>query len=827
MDPELDVFGNSTIRNCQIFVWFARVLQPVIPMLSEGLFSAYDEFLKELSFHMICHGRYDTGKSFAAIRTLVDFSTIPGTVIERTMRTPASDTTNKQTYDTIEACDEAARYLTSKAEADKNPELVDKEKVKMTRGQVTKTRCVNVKLPDGRSAYWAEDSVSDCKNAKIYVTNASVEEKVALTSRMFRMTVKQSSTPANELTGEKGATMVADASLYMKILQFVSAGVRKMAQVGAVLPDVELTLFESISNRVISYLQMHKHISSDMGSRSLDIMRPFVRQLVIRNAGHMAFDMLFSPNYNKKFQAADFREMQPYLYVTVSMVWWAWTVCASEWINDDNSNVVNAMCKLARIDWGPKDTTYDHYERDKENKLPFRMHANSNYKEPDPPGDAKLIDLQYLVLTGTEDQLCRQIAATTEPRMGVDEVKSVLARLEEHLVPLPHGGYALQESQTFADWHKYEILPNDLTGQPGVKKLQDNTFICPKKFNPFDNDPTKEFRKEDDVPKMGGESITRPVVDRCDIGKRMLYFRPDTAAFFKQNVITKALQYATCSPFFPTGKMLEGFVDPHDLTRFSVFVATKSTIENTVRAIDLKQGWEVGKDGKLVFNKPSVPEDGRPIPRREGIVFNHRAGLPEEDAQIATCKPLAPQKEGDDTWQTRYQSDAKTMSKTFEVIQDLDAYSARRQHTRCGRPLDEPVRTPQWIRAEHERACREASEKTKRHVKPYEDLDYPEENMRSKKRLTDMWKAYNGTEDVQHEIDFMFEESHRISRMSRAQRNALESRAKQQAINMRRLAEEHARPNLSSSSSQNKRTLLDEVMEENDLNDRPNKRARK
>lgn len=293
IDPEIDAFGNSMIRTANIYVWYARVLQPLICMLSEGLFSAYDADLKELSFHMMCHGRYDVGKTFTAIKTLIDFTCIPGTVSEHSLQTRAADTTKKHMYDQIVASDEAPRWLTSKSESEKpgNKELEDKEKIKLTRGQITQKTFVFVKLPNGDSIRWNEDTVSDHKKACVYVTNAEVESKEALSSRMFRITVKQSKTPANEMEGEKGPNMTADSQIYQHLLQMISAGSRKMMQVGGMFPEVEMWLFNNISNKILHYLREWNAIPLDVGSRSLDIIRPYVRQLCIRMAQHCVWDM--------------------------------------------------------------------------------------------------------------------------------------------------------------------------------------------------------------------------------------------------------------------------------------------------------------------------------------------------------------------------------------------------------------------------------------------------------------------------------------------------------------------------------------------------------
>lgn len=96
---------------------------------------------------MMVHGRYDVGKTFTAIKTLVDFTCIPGTVEEQSLQTRAADTTNKHNYDIIVASDEAPRWLTSKKDAENNKELEDKEKIKLTRGQISQKTFVYAKLP--------------------------------------------------------------------------------------------------------------------------------------------------------------------------------------------------------------------------------------------------------------------------------------------------------------------------------------------------------------------------------------------------------------------------------------------------------------------------------------------------------------------------------------------------------------------------------------------------------------------------------------------------------------------------------------------------------
>ena len=268
-DQELDMFGNTMIQQLATYIHFAGILQPVICLLSEGLFSCYDGFMKELSFHMMIHGKYDTGKTYTAIKTLIDYTCIKDTVSEYSLNTKAADTTRNHAYDEIVASDECPRWITSKKDAEQNQEQVDKEKIKLTRGQITINAFEFIKLPNGDTARWNQKTTCDHKKACVYVTNASVESKEALSSRMFRITVKQSKTPANEKRGRVDETFKSDSALWLNINQFLSACGKKAAAVGAIFPEVEMSLFDDISSRALHYLRGWGCVKKEQGSRSL------------------------------------------------------------------------------------------------------------------------------------------------------------------------------------------------------------------------------------------------------------------------------------------------------------------------------------------------------------------------------------------------------------------------------------------------------------------------------------------------------------------------------------------------------------------------------
>ncbi len=739
-DPELDIFGNTMIQQLSLYVSFAGILQPVICLLSEGLFSCYDSFMKELSFHMMIHGRYDTGKTYTAIKTLIEFTCIQDAVAEYSLNTKAADTTRNHAYDEIVASDECPRWMTSEKEAELNQEQVDKEKIKFTRGQITLNSFVWVNLPNGDRIRWNEKTTCDHKKACVFVTNASVESKRALSSRMFRITVKQSNTPANEMKGKLAACFKTGGRLWLNINQFLSVCGKKAAAVGAILPEVEMSLFDDISNRVLFYLRGWKVIGDDVGPRSLDIMRPYLRQLIYKMAIRYAFDLPSSPNYKKKFTVDMIKEIQPYLYCTVEMVWWVWTVCATEWVDDDNSNVLRALICDTGSNWEQGENAYDIFAQDVDNKVKFRLRRNpeavTDKDGPNQlPADQYLIDLQYLAVEGTIEQISKRIAQYTNPRMSETDISSVITRLKSQMHTLETPGFKPQPKGTFERWHRYLELPVGMND--GKKLLQSDLHKCPKAYLKGHSNPAVDMRKAEHVDREP-ENKQMPIIDDSDLRKHdLLYFMPSAISAFQNGIIQEALFAATiCSTIRP-GKYLLGFADHTDSTRLMVTKLTKQFIDDFVDEEDKKSGFKISY-GKPVFIDQSVPKRFRPTSRREGITFNHRVGMTASQAVYMTARPWEPTKEGDNSWQERYKQGAEAMSKTVEVVYDMNAYSARKQHMRCGRPLYEPVRTPTWIQEQYEKGCE------KKKIDPDLDMDYPNDIVKDATDSERMWRVSSG-----------------------------------------------------------------------------------
>jgi hypothetical protein len=737
-DPALGIFGNSMLRQLKFYSCIGRVLQPIICLLAEGLFSCFRWSPGKLAFNMLLHGRYDTGKSFMAISILLRLTTIPGTVMTFCNSTPAADTTQNHKYDIIIASDEVMPWKVNEQEARKVPQLVNKEKVKLTDRKVGTHVFCKERGPNGEDIRWSRTITSDHYVSLVEVTNEPVDETGALSSRSFRMVVPASNVPAREMQGEMGASLDENARTYLQLNQFLSAGAYKLIQCGGML-EPDLQLFHDISNRVIDYLTEQNAISKDQGNRNLEIMTPYVIQCIIHNAIHCVFDMPSGVHYRKQFKAEMLYDLQPYMYATVEIVWWCWTALAGGWIEQNNRNVIRAAIKTAGVDdiWREGDSPYAMYERDTEDRIPWRRHDNPAGQNA-PPGvhstaSAKLVDLQYITLKGTFENVCRNISSNTVPHLDYTTVKGILKVLAATMVALPGGGYKPQDEALFKHWHKYTQLPGN-DGEPGVKAVDNDGSMVPSVYR-F-RDPSIEaanvMRCELDVPRIG-PNAKNTVVD-LSTARLCVHIMPHVADAFSNSKIIDALKFATLHRNMRAGKMLLGMPSDLDATQMRIFACPRHYITAIVRDMDQRAGWD---DRGNWTGNPDVPVEERGMPRSKGICFNRRGGISKTDSIYFTYAPSVPVRAGDAvTWDIKARHDVESISALQLHSTDLDADSAKRRHIVCGRPLDEPVRTQQFILDEYKKAVAAAGERPDWHA----DVDYPHENIVENANRAAVWR---------------------------------------------------------------------------------------
>ncbi len=735
-DKRLGLFGNSMLHMLKQYTCVAKILQPIVCLLAHGLFSCYHHAPQQLRFNFLLHGRFDVGKTYMAITTLVRFC-IPGTVMQYVAESGAADTTRRHSYDLIIASDEVMPWKVSEAEAQKKPDLVNKAKIKMTTGQIGYRVFVFRKDPvTGESYRDVETITTDHHVTLVEVTNNMVEATGALSSRYFRQTVAPPKVPVREYEGMMNASLKADTVTFLHINQFLSACTYKAVMCGAMI-DVNMQLFSDISSRVVNYLLEKKAVTQDVGQRGLEIMLPYARQLVIQMAIHCAFDMPgVAVNYKKEFTPAMIQAMQPFLYCTTEIVWWCWTAMSPAWIDENNSKVIRACVAQVCCDfeWDENDTNYGMYEKDISEKIPWRIIKTPNFTGDKKLGNHETIDINYITLEGTFEQICRAIARQS----GLDwtDVMGIFNVLATKNVSLPGGGYVPQLRGQFREWHKYKELPVDavanvdgtirVPAKPGKKQTAANV---PYEYRGPEGDNWKKMRTEEHVPKYGdGKAI--PIVDMSDLKRfKKLYVMPQIAAVFCNDKIIEALMYATLTTSTRQGKFLLGMPMMDDPMNLTVFDLGRGNLDKFITMFDEQDGW--GPIDPITrkptwLGDPEIPKDERPVSRREGISFNRRGGISDVDSIFFTSGPAAPKKDyvedndddDDDDDDAGGNSNPDKVN-VRDVCANLDAEAAKQHHIKCGLPVTMTVWTPAKIKEAYKKGCKDKGRKWT------EELDYP------------------------------------------------------------------------------------------------------
>lgn len=727
-DPELSIFGNSMLRQMKMYACVGQILQPLICMLTEGLFSCYRWAPKQLAFNLLLHGKFDTGKTYTAITMLVKLTCINGTVLPFVAQTKAADTTLRHFYDVIFASDEVSQHKVSQKEAEKNPDITNKDKLKMTDRYIAVNVFTYETAPSGEQVRWTRTIHTDHYVAMVEVTNHEVEARGALASRYHRLIVAQPQLEARKLQNDTEMSQLLTSATrdYLNTNQYLSACAYKAMQCYAMV-EPYMGLFHDINSGVMDWLQAHELISKDVGARGLEIMKPYAIQLVIHNAIHCVFDLPGAPMYKKRFTAEAIQLLQPYLYCTTDIVWWCWTSLASSWIQENNSNVVNAVLRMQRhgFQWPEGTTPYRQYEFDVDGVLPWRRRPNPSNKNDD------LIDLQYWTLTGNLDSICKRIAQCSEPRIDAGVVRSVLTELRDVFIPVPWGGYKPCPESDMRTWHRCitrptfrdtGVLGQGLDGRDErrileiqvVKHLPQGTQAFPSYLCKRNSDPLV-YRCEEDMPRMGdpGE-ICLPAVEFGERGE--IHIMPWVAHHFLSSKIIEALRYATYCSTTRLGKILLGMHLPHDQQNLQVEKITPDSLREFIDFFDFKAGWHQGK-----FTGDAAEEASALPSRYTGLCFDRVGAMGKTDAlfftEVAPAPTACPTKE----WQIKSTAETNAMGRSRRVIPDLDYHSAREQHMRCGRPLTEPIRDPRWIEQQYEQGCAAQQRKTNM------NMDYPYE----------------------------------------------------------------------------------------------------
>lgn len=777
-DPDMGMFSNCILRLQRNYAKVATIVHPILCILAIGLFSCYYQG-RGLGFNMLGHGWHATGKTKTTINTFNDYTSIPGSTMEYCTSTGASDTTHRHMYDLIILNDEVAAYKVNPVAAEKFQDLANKAKVKMVDNKIGHYVFKPVTLEDQTTVRWSELVTTDHFVTLVEVTNKEVSAVDALASRYYRFTMPLPKIPIHQLGAKVDENLKEPTRIFLRIGQYLMACGMKCATVGGILPEPDKEVWSALNSRVIDFLRDCKAMSDDVGQRALDIMWPLVRQFIYMWAVHCAFDMPGAPNYKKKFEVDMIKEIEPYLYCTLEIWWFGWTALASQWVDDNNCKFLRAVEEITGYsevrDRIPEDritnSPYCVFEHDYKNNVHFRLSPieGSHDKQTRDADNHRGVNFTQVVIQGDVETVSRRISAISG--LSPSDCRGIINVFKNYPIVPPGGVFKDVPYGHAREFHKRPA------GGGRKKTDTDNTAIMPGIFKEVNPDGTQE-RTEADVPQEP-EGSTVMVVE---ILPHAVCVVPGISDYFRSEIITKALLYASMNSQFPEGKLITGIPSEHSSMMLESKVFTREMIDEAVEQMDAFDAPE-GED--------TLPEwDGNlhnpiAVSRRNGITVNRRVGISGPDRSLFTDCPMVPVALGDSQWMQRAEASMDSMAPVRQVIFDLDYEAALRQHIFSGRGFEEPVLCPRYIKKRYIEAC----EAEKR--KHTSDIDYPYEwvldNLQNeavweasapKKRLHEWSNTFVGKMDPSAHRSRKPEVQHRLERLKEAKQKRERQRKK-------------------------------------------------
>jgi hypothetical protein len=300
-DPDLGFFGNTMLLKQVLYDRIAKVIQPVIPILAEGLFSVYEWKPGQLGFNIILHGRKAGGKTRGLLKTQIDVTCIPNTLSFVSYVTAKADQTDMHIADTIRLQDEVAEWMVDTKAAEKDPERANRMKEAMTNGFLMTTVFQDVNMPNGEKFRGSRTLTTMQNYVMACCTNKPKSDADALASRFHARTMYSLPISAASYNFPVSEGMKAEARMYFHKLQFGSLWAKKATMAGA-LPQQgpDMSVLEDISMLMQTYFKKRGISLEDNDfARVMDKIMPFARQLVYNQALMYVFDLPSSPHYGK------------------------------------------------------------------------------------------------------------------------------------------------------------------------------------------------------------------------------------------------------------------------------------------------------------------------------------------------------------------------------------------------------------------------------------------------------------------------------------------------------------------------------------------------
>lgn len=750
VDSSMSLFGNALSKHLFYLERVLKLLQPIITIKVEGAFGVYARRKGQLLFHYLNYGGRDKGKSYHVIDCGMA-QMIPNSYSQELASTDAAYLTDKDYEHVILFMDEVKQYIVDpKAANGKDAKLANIKKATMTSGETHLNVFQLEEIPGTNVKYRSNRKVSSRQNiVEICTSNFAVEKGItssALVSRYHAESMKSCKAPIEQSNWKVDSKLKVEATNFFCINQAMSCIVEQAMTMNAIVRDPTMDLWHDLSGRILDSLRNMGVVSREEGIRGFSKLSVFARQLVVKMAIHYTYDVPGAPFKGQRYHPRQLETLQRYLYFQSEYAVYLYPLLVSEFIDEDCNIVLRAMCKLLHIeaDWDP----YEQYTTDETARKQFGKRYNSKHKKDDATsGPQEYVELNYFQIEGDLKSVAQQVAEKTEPHMDPNMVESVLKMLMRRqytpkrvFLPLDvstlntHNktitqkerltsanmemvvmnkskeigmdntavhqlnrhyenvelSSAFTEQQITRILNSIAITDRRIANMPADKPyekavaLKLTPYLADMILRMFDANPAPVWeagteasymyvgRNPDgsipditDLPLVHDESTQSISVVRYDNafrGHRKVMFSPEAIHLFNPDVILDALEDAIVCGYTKPFKRLVGFAHKEDMTKFRTANWSKEFIATHCQTYD----------------EAAAAQQINAISRLEGVVFNRRGFTSQKISAMLD-------------------SEVAQNANPIELITDIDYESALKHHMKCPNPIDEPVRSPDYI----------------------------------------------------------------------------------------------------------------------------------
>jgi hypothetical protein len=433
-DANMTLFGNLKARQMVQYEKVFTIVQAVIPMKIVIVFSVYRR-QKGLLGHFLVYGDAGGGKSFLTNEFARD-RFIPGTFELLDRLTDSADQTDMNVIDEIRGFNEVPEHLVSEEAGRKKPDAVNAKKSHLTEGGGSIRTYKEVDLGGAMGKVrGARVSKQILNYTEICCSNTHPDDG-ALMSRYHMHLMLQPKIPTNEMDNddvdpEEDQTVTDN----FRVNQFFSCWIEKAMTCYAIpCRKPFMKLFKDISARMIQVLKDWDIVNPKNVDRPLSIMTHTARELTKERAKMLTYDVKGAVHYGKQFDPRQLTDLAPHLWCDTEITLLTWTLHSSDWIKDEFSNVLQAMCKVVLNEaYDVKKTPYQYYQMDVDGKIKFKTDRNFSHSPEDGKLNRYYIDLNNLQIDGENHAaIAREISSHTNPYMPPIDVLGTLKKMSRH-----------------------------------------------------------------------------------------------------------------------------------------------------------------------------------------------------------------------------------------------------------------------------------------------------------------------------------------------------------------------------------------------------------